>query len=430
MVLKHYIWLFTVAIFAIWQSTQITYWSDSIRTIIISMPYIVVALGVFITLWLNRIQPLLILLCIGAVNLILLYFVPSSEANLMGSVLFPALSVLLPLNLVIWIWLPEKGVYNKAYDGFVVTLLLLQAALIYWLVTELPFQWVEYISAPIMPDTPYLNLPFAGGLMFLIAGFFLSIKLKGKSFKVLYHAVIFVLILMAYGLNLVFEQGVLAWISTFAAIIIILSVVFDSHHIAYTDELTGLYGRRALMEAFLGLGRKYVLAMVDIDHFKKFNDSYGHDVGDDVLRRVATVLNSVSGGKAYRYGGEEFTLLFTGKTVEEVMPELEHLRAAVAAEELEFKCDGKLVQTKVTISVGVAVSGKEFKTAMDVLKYADEGLYVAKEAGRNMVVESGTNPKKEPAKAVKRKPAVKKVAKTAAKRTTKTTAKKKPVPKG
>ncbi|NPA71401.1 MAG: GGDEF domain-containing protein, partial [Gammaproteobacteria bacterium] len=173
----------------------------------------------------------------------------------------------------------------------------------------------------------------------------------------------------------------------------------DSHHIAYTDELTGIYGRRALMESFLGLGQKYSMAMVDIDHFKNFNDKYGHDVGDDVLRTVAEILNTVGiGGKVYRYGGEEFTLVFPGKGTSEVMAELERLRSAVAFEVFEFDLKDQPEQTHVTISIGVAENSADFKTPEAVLKFADEGLYKAKKAGRNKVVESLKNVKAPKAK--------------------------------
>jgi len=392
MIVKHYLWLISVGFFAVWSANQISLWSESIQVLVQLLPYITILFGVFIGLWLNRIQPVLILASLGCLNGILFYFSPSLGVDLAVSVMLPVLTFLLPLNILLWILLPEKGVHNKVFDSFILLLFLLQAIMLYWLVTELPLKWIEPFNIPIVKASEVIFLPFAGGLMFLMAGFILSIKIRSQSFKVLYHAVIVVLLLMAYGLNQVYEPGVLAWISTISAIVIILSMVFDAHHIAYTDELTGMYGRRALMESFLGLGRKYVVAMVDIDHFKKFNDSYGHDVGDDVLRTVANVLDSVKEGKAYRYGGEEFTLVFAGKTVEQVMPELERLRKRVESEIIEFECKEKPVTTKVTISIGVAQSAKEFKTAQDVLKFADEGLYQAKKAGRNKVIESKKKP--------------------------------------
>lgn len=399
MVIKHYIWLFSLVVFSIWQSTQIALWPVAWHSLLSYSLYIVVAIGVFISLWLNRIQPFLVLMSIGLLNGLLTYFAAPSEMNLASAVLFPILAFLLPLNLLLWILLPEKGVYNKRFDLAVLLVFIVQGIAIYWLMTDLPLQWVEPLSLRVIEGSEVIQLPFASSLMFLLAGFVLSFKLRYHRFKVLYHAVIVVLLLMAYGLNSFFQPGILAWFSMISATIIILSVIFDSHYIAYTDELTGIMGRRALYEAFLGLGRKYSIAMVDIDHFKSFNDTYGHDVGDEVLRTVASILNTVSGGKAYRYGGEEFALVFAGKTTADSLPELERLRAAIAEESLEFFVKDKPVQTQVKISIGVAENDNNHKMPEAVLKFADEGLYKAKKAGRNRVVETLSSPKKVTARA-------------------------------
>ena len=93
-----------------------------------------------------------------------------------------------------------------------------------------------------------------------------------------------------------------------------ISLAHEGFHMAFRDELTGLPGRRALNEKLQRMGRIYTLAMADVDHFKVFNDTHGHDVGDQVLRMVAAQLRRVSGGgHAYRYGGEEFTLVFPAR---------------------------------------------------------------------------------------------------------------------
>jgi diguanylate cyclase (GGDEF)-like protein len=394
MVIKHYIWLFSIVVFSIWQSTQIAFWPVAWHSLLSYSLYIVVAIGIFISLWLNRIQPFLVLLSIGLLNGLLTYFAAPSEMNLSSAVLFPILAFLLPLNLLLWILLPEKGIYNKRFDIAVLSVFIVQGIAIYWLMTDLSLQWVEPLSLRVIEGSQVIQLPFASSLMFLLAGFVLSFKLRYHRFKVLYHAVVVILLLMAYGLNAFFQPGILAWFSMISATIIIFSVIFDSHHIAYTDELTGIMGRRALYETFLGLGRKYSIAMVDIDHFKSFNDTYGHDIGDEVLRTVASILNTVSGGRAYRYGGEEFALVFAGKTAAESLPELERLRAAIAAESLEFIANGKPVQTQVKISIGLAENDKIYKVPEAVLKFADEGLYKAKKTGRNKVVESLSPPNK------------------------------------
>src|SRR2546428_6094753 len=107
-----------------------------------------------------------------------------------------------------------------------------------------------------------------------------------------------------------------------SALILIIAVVEASYHMAYQDSLTQLPARRALNEALLRLGSQYTVGMVDVDHFKRINDSHGHDVGDQVLKMVAARLAQVGGGgRAYRYGGEEVAGPFPGKSAPGRLPE-------------------------------------------------------------------------------------------------------------
>lgn len=164
---------------------------------------------------------------------------------------------------------------------------------------------------------------------------------------------------------------------------------------AYLDELTGIPSRRALREDLAKLGNKYVIAMTDIDFFKKFNDTYGHDVGDDVLKLVASNLMTVAGGgKAFRYGGEEFTMVFPGKSINDVIPHLESLREQISKCGYTRKSSkGKGSKAKssssgqlfVTISIGVCEKSSKFKDPEEVMKGADKALYRAKKKGRNCV---------------------------------------------
>jgi len=147
------------------------------------------------------------------------------------------------------------------------------------------------------------------------------------------------------------------------------------------------------------LGTRYVVAMADIDHFKKFNDTHGHDVGDQVLRMVAIQLSRVTGGgRAYRYGGEEFTILFPNKSVEEALPHLEKTRERIEAASFTLrgpdrpkkkgkdsaKSGGGAV-VRVTSSFGAAEKDRGLSDPMAVMKKADDALYRAKKAGRNCV---------------------------------------------
>ncbi len=189
---------------------------------------------------------------------------------------------------------------------------------------------------------------------------------------------------------------------TMIGAILIMTSVEASFSMAYYDELTGLPGRRSLNEAMSNLSGTYAIGMMDIDHFKKFNDTYGHNVGDDVLRMVAAKLAQTTGrAKVFRYGGEEFTAVFSGKTAEEAIPHLEKLRQIIAdsmftvrsttrkksspKDRGKQKQKQKTKEVSVTISIGVVSNSKQLNTPEKVIKESDKVLYKAKKAGRNCV---------------------------------------------
>jgi diguanylate cyclase (GGDEF)-like protein len=214
-----------------------------------------------------------------------------------------------------------------------------------------------------------------------------------------------------------------------AAFIVAVSIVETSYLLAYHDELTTLPSRRAFHEALLRLEPPYSIAMVDIDHFKRCNDKYGHDAGDQVLRLVASRLERVTGGgQAYRCGGEEFAVVFPGKTANQVMEDLERLRAAIEASSFRLRgqdrrqlargperrnprvvgrvSSGRLIRElarsraprdviSVTASMGVASSSPDNPSAEDVIKAADKALYRAKAGGRNRI-ETESAPRRRP----------------------------------
>lgn len=185
-------------------------------------------------------------------------------------------------------------------------------------------------------------------------------------------------------------------------ILVIIYVISASHQMAFNDRLTNIPGRRALEMDMKHLGRKFTIAMLDVDHFKKFNDNYGHDTGDDVLKLVASRMLRVGGNaKVYRYGGEEFTILFKGKTAKDSKVFLEQLRKEIADYEMVLRDTTqrpdnhkKGAKNRVsekngsTVSVTVSIGAADSKTTRnpeEVLKKADKALYSAKEKGRNQV---------------------------------------------
>jgi diguanylate cyclase len=162
----------------------------------------------------------------------------------------------------------------------------------------------------------------------------------------------------------------------------------ESHAVeARTDALTQVANRRALddeirrcLGEFGSRGIVSSLMLIDVDHFKKFNDTHGHQAGDDVLRGVARVLRNNIGeaGLVARYGGEEFAVIFAGMATQSVLAEAEQARQAIAG--TSFRCSGR--ELFVTVSAGLAEiqQGDQEK---ELIRRADEALYSSKKAGRN-----------------------------------------------
>ncbi|MBN1550627.1 GGDEF domain-containing protein [bacterium] len=188
-----------------------------------------------------------------------------------------------------------------------------------------------------------------------------------------------------------------------AGLIVLVTLIELSYGMAYQDELTGLPGRRAMNESLTQLGNRYCIAMVDIDHFKKINDTYGHDAGDQVLKMIAAQIKSkLISGKAFRYGGEEFALLYPGKTLDFVRSQVESIRQQIGTSPFfirswkrpKRRSKKAIIKKKrtrshrkitVTVSIGVAENQTLSLSVQDVIKAADKELYKAKRAGRNRV---------------------------------------------
>lgn len=171
--------------------------------------------------------------------------------------------------------------------------------------------------------------------------------------------------------------------------------------LSVTDDLTGLANRRHFDEVLYAEwqrarrhGEPLAVAMIDVDHFKAYNDHYGHQAGDECLRRVAAVLRACvqrSSDLIARYGGEEFIVVFPGIDCEGAAQLAETIRHKVQAEGLEHK---KNSQTGViTISIGVtACIPKAGEKADKLLREADSAMYEAKRRGRNTVITANTDP--------------------------------------
>jgi diguanylate cyclase (GGDEF)-like protein len=161
----------------------------------------------------------------------------------------------------------------------------------------------------------------------------------------------------------------------------------ELERLSTTDTLTGLSNRRHLMnflaqeiERAKRAGRPFSILMLDVDHFKKYNDTHGHQAGDEVLARIGAVLrNSIRPYDcAARYGGEEFLVMLSGTSLDPAKESAERIRKQIQAEKFDAE--------PVTISIGVAEYPSHGDTAKAVIGQADAALYEAKRAGRDRVV--------------------------------------------
>jgi diguanylate cyclase (GGDEF)-like protein len=375
--------------------------SDSMHPYVRAYPYVVAGAGVFLGWLFNRSRVVFAIVVLALADRALLQF-SAGDGMVAGAgrIAFDAVAILLPLNLAAFAMISERGILNLRglarfvpilVQCLVVAFLCLpaQRSTVGWL--DHKFVDVNLVSWVLIPQPALL----AFGVALLAQGIRVALHRNAIEGGFLWGLVA----------SFVALQGSrTGWLSTnyfaTAGLILVVAVFETSYRMAYHDDLTGLPGRRALNEALAELGDRYVVAMVDIDHFKQFNDRYGHDVGDQVLRMVASKLEGVSGGgKPFRFGGEEFAVIFAGQSTADAIPHLESLRKAIQAScfalrgpdrprkkpEAPRDRSGPRRAVVVTVSIGVGERDDRNAKPDQVIKAADKGLYRAKDAGRNQV---------------------------------------------
>lgn len=362
-------------------------------------PFLVVMAGIFFGWRFNQTRLIFALLVLVVVEQVLAL----SKDDPARTVAIAAAECFVPLNLAMIGFFVERGFFTKAgLLRFTVlcvqpTLLILSyrgnSESLHHLASQTLIPWSGFQYLP-LPQLPFAALILGGGI--LLARFLWQPSAINAGFL---WALVTTIVPLAVGME---HPTLTLWFAT-TGLILTVSLIESSHRMAYRDELTGLYTRRALNENLLQLDRTYTIAMLDIDHFKRVNDNHGHDVGDQVLKMVATHIEEVTGGgKPYRFGGEEFTIIFPNKTVQEALPHLEELCAVIEKSgfmlrdpqrppEKPEKTAKSAAGEKlwVTVSIGVAERNEFQQTAAQVLKAADKALYRAKEEGRNRVCRAG-----------------------------------------
>ncbi|WP_415397132.1 diguanylate cyclase [Sulfurimonas sp. CS5] len=304
-----------------------------------------------------------------------------------ATLLFLYASLLFPIHLLIFLVLKERGLFS--FWGILkIAFFVVEIGIVLFLIYY-PKELIQsYFNIKLFAANfyPLKDLSVAIGIFVLFV--MSALVLFGRY---LMYSTTFLSLLITFYLSLYFlktphatEVSLLSF-----AIIIFILLIRESYRLAFYDELTALPGRRALVEDMAKLGRKYSLAMCDIDFFKKFNDTYGHDTGDEVLKMVASKFLEVSGGgKAYRYGGEEFVILFPSKESDESFVHVDALRKSIATTPFSVRNKKGTKKIFINVSAGITQNSQKDKDPFAVMKRADDALYKAKKAGRNQVVKA------------------------------------------
>jgi diguanylate cyclase (GGDEF)-like protein len=373
----------------------------SLAALVHIYPAMVAAAGLFLGWRFNRSRLVFAIIILAIADRFLAHYASGlGGTRAAGRIVYNAVAFLLPLNLILFALLKERGVFTlRGITRFgLITAQVLAVMALCW---REHLGVMEWLNASLLA-VPFLSrLRLAQPALFAFAAAFLSIIVRFIWRRgPMESGFLWALVSCFIGLAVVRSDGEGRIFCATAGLVLVASLIESSYAMAFRDELTGLPGRRALNEALLRLGNRYTIAMIDIDFFKKFNDKFGHDVGDDALRMVASKLREVGGGgTGYRYGGEEFTLVFSGKSLIEVLPHLEALRKAVEQTgftirhrnrprkrpEKPYASPSSREHVILTVSIGFAEHDGWYANPKEILHAADKALYRAKQTGRNRI---------------------------------------------
>jgi diguanylate cyclase (GGDEF)-like protein len=360
-----------------------------------------IALGIVVALAFRRGRIVFALLTLAAAHAAYTLLLANGLNGAPARGVFAALCLLVPLNLAALCVLSERGSFNM-HGARRLAVLTLEAACAAWLALGASGDVIARLYAPLFEPALVASPVPHGGLIALALAFAICCGVWLARRSPLDLGFAGAAAAVAIALHRIAAPQAFTLFVAAAALLLLIALLQDTFRMAFRDELTGLPSRRDLNERLMGLGRNYMIAMLDVDHFKKFNDTYGHDVGDQVLKMVAAKMAAVGGGgTAYRYGGEEFTVLFAGRDVEHALPHLEALRREIEQHRLALRAADRPARSKtgkqrrgatraaksvaVTISIGVAARNERLATPAAVIRAADNALYRAKRGGRNQI---------------------------------------------
>jgi diguanylate cyclase (GGDEF)-like protein len=376
--------------------------SETIAAIAKYGPTLVLLAGSLVTLAFKRGRALFAVLSLSAACAAFDYQLTELSPFVAKTVL-AGITIFVPFNIALYSLVEERGALN-AYGVRRAAVIALECLIVLTLILDNRRFLTEALYYPLFGAAPFWHegIPQISLIVMAVA-LIVATTVAVTRNSTVDAAFAGAIAAFALGCNAIANPNAFFIYVAAAGGMIMVAVLQDSYRMAFHDDLTGLPGRRALNERLLALGGQYSIAMLDVDHFKSFNDRWGHDVGDQVLKLVASRLRTRErGAEAFRFGGEEFTLVFPGKRLNEVLPRLEALRRDI--EQYQFSMregprDEEDIRSKqppspvsptralvsVSVSIGAAERNEVFIKPSEVLKAADNALYKAKGGGRNRV---------------------------------------------
>jgi diguanylate cyclase (GGDEF)-like protein len=361
-------------------------------------PLVVFGLGLGLSAFFRRSRLFFALLTLALAQMAFTWIIPHLSAAA-AQIVANSIASFLPLNLLVLAFLKERGIISPTgrrrlaiVGGEALAILLLCIPTFRQVAAQL-----SRAFAP-LALSHWSRLSQPALVAFLLAAGIIMIPLV-RRYKAVESSLLWSLVAAFIAIRTASTSHLDGVYFAAGGLTLIVALIETSYAMAYLDELTQLPSRRALNEALLKLGDSFTIAMMDVDHFKNFNDTYGHAAGDQALRLVASRLSHITGGgRAYRYGGEEFAVIFPGKTSEEVFIYLDRMRGVI--ENSTFVVRGRdrrrkgktgigrgsKKETNVTVSVGLASCNGDHLTPAEVLRMADQALYKAKARGRNCTI--------------------------------------------
>jgi diguanylate cyclase (GGDEF)-like protein len=385
-----------LSLFVCWQQQALP---TAITQILPQLPFILLSIACLIAALSNQSRELATSLVMLCAYWLIRNYLQTPLQSLPAAQIFYLLSYFVPSVILYLLFIPENGLRHAQGTGLAV----LPATILFVLsqIFAAQPQLMAELGLRNIHDRLWdIHLSPLSGCWYLLV-LICAITMTNRRGLIFDSSAAGCLLMLFITLGWIDINNISAVMFTGIGILLTVNITSGLFHMGFYDELTQIGNRRALLAALKTAGNKYSLAMVDADHFKKINDRFGHDLGDQALRVIANCISKTGGARAFRYGGEEFCLLFKGKSREEVADSLEQVRQTIANYDMAIRdkkhrpkdqasglkrrgASKRHSNLRLTVSVGVVDStdGGSFE---QLIKLADRALYKAKASGRNQL---------------------------------------------